>query len=84
MKKFSIIFILGLPGGSDGKQSPCNAGDPGLIPGLGRFPRERIGYPLWYSCLDNSMDRGAWQAPWGHKDLDTTKQLIYIHYYITS
>ena len=40
----------------------CNAGDPGSIPGSGRSPGERNGYPLQYSCLENSMDRGAWQA----------------------
>ena len=50
------------PGGSDGKESACNAGDPGLIPGLGRSPREENGYSLQYSCLENSMDRGAWWA----------------------
>ena len=49
------------PGGSDG-ESACNAGDPGLIPGLARYPVERNGYPLQYSWLENSMDRGAWQA----------------------
>ena len=48
------------PGGSDGKETACNAGDPGLIPGLGRSPREENGYSLQYSCLENSMDRGAW------------------------
>ena len=47
---------------SDSKESACNAGDLGLIPGLGRSPGEGNGYPLQYSCLGNSMDRGAWQA----------------------
>ena len=47
------------PGGSDGKESACNAGDPGLIPGLGRSPGEENSYPQQYSCLENSMDRGA-------------------------
>ena len=47
------------PGGSDGKESACNAGDLGLIPGLGRSPGERHGNPLQYSCLEYSMDRGA-------------------------
>ena len=46
----------GFPGGSDGKASACNAGDPGLIPGLGRSPGEGNGNPLQYSCLENSMD----------------------------
>ena len=49
----------GFPGGSDGNESACNAGDPGLIPGLGRSPGEGNGYPPLYSCLENSMDRGA-------------------------
>ena len=44
------------------KESACNAGDPGLIPGPGRSPRERNGYPLQYSCLENFMDRGTWWA----------------------
>ena len=46
-------------GGSDGKESACNAGDPGLIPGLGRSPGEGNSYPLQYSCLQNPMGRGA-------------------------
>ena len=49
------------PGGSDDKESSCNAGDPGSIPGLGRSP-EGNGNPIQYFCLENSMDRGAWQA----------------------
>ena len=51
-----------LPGGSDSKESACNAGNLDLIPGLGRSPGEGIGYPLQYSCLEKSMDRGAWWA----------------------
>ena len=46
-------------GGSDGKISACNAGDPGLIPGLGRSPGEGNGNPLQHSCLENPMDGGA-------------------------
>ena len=53
---------MGFPGGSNSKQSACNAGDLGSIPGLGKSPGEGNGYPLQYSCLENSMDRGAWQA----------------------
>ena len=53
---------LGFPGGSDGKESVSNAGDPGLIPGSGRSPGEGNGNPLQYSCLENSLDRGAWWA----------------------
>ena len=49
-------------GGSDGKESARSAGNPGLISGLGRSPGEGNGYPLQYSCLENSMDRGGWQA----------------------
>ena len=55
-------FIMAFPGGLEGKESACNAGDLGLIPGLGRSFREGNGYPLQYSCLENSKDRGAWQA----------------------
>ena len=47
---------MGFPGRSDGKESACNAGDPDLIPGLGRSPEEVKGYPLQYSGLENSMD----------------------------
>ena len=50
------------PGGSDGKESACNAGDLGSIRGLERSPGEGTGYPLQYSCLENPMDRGAWWA----------------------
>ena len=45
-----------------GKESACSVGDPGSIPGLGRSPGEGNGSILQYSCLENSMDRGAWQA----------------------
>ena len=54
------MFHSDFPGGSDGKASAYNAGDPGSIPELGRFPREENGNPLQYSCLENSMDGGAW------------------------
>ena len=52
----------GFPGSSDGKESACNVGDPSPAPGSGRSPGERHGNPLQYSCLEDSMDRGAWQA----------------------
>ena len=52
--------MLGFPGGSDGKESACNAQDLGLIPGSGRSPGEGHGNPLQYSCLENPMDGGAW------------------------
>ena len=51
-----------LPRGSSGKESACNAGDPGSIPGLGRSPGEGNGNPLQYSCLENPIDGGAWRA----------------------
>ena len=53
---------MGFPDDSDGKESACNAGDLGLIPRLESAPGEGNGYPLQYSCLENSMDRGAWCA----------------------
>ena len=53
---------MGFPGGSDGKDSACNAGDLGSIPGSGRYPGEGNGNALQYSGLENPMDRGAWRA----------------------
>ena len=53
---------MGFPGGSDGKESACHAVDLDLITGLGRCPGEGNGYALQYSCLENPMDREAWQA----------------------
>ena len=62
---FRLLFIscllpLGFPGGSDGKESACNAGDLVSFPGWGRFPGERNGNLLHFSCLENSMNRRAW------------------------
>ena len=57
------VLRSGFPGGSDGKASAYNAGDPGSIPGSGRSPGEGNGNPLQYSCLENPMDGGAWWAP---------------------
>ena len=57
-----LLTLLGFPYSSVSKESACNAGDPGLIPGLGRSPGEGNGNPLQCSCLENPMDRGAWQA----------------------
>ena len=51
---------MGFPGGSESKESTCNAGDLSFIPGSGKSPGEESGYPLQYSCLENSMDRGVW------------------------
>ena len=53
---------MGFPGGSDGKESACSAGDLGLISGSGRSPEEGNSYPLQYSGMENYMDRGAWHA----------------------
>ena len=57
--KNSQLVKMGFPGSLDGKESACNAGDLGLIPGLGRSPGEGNGNPFQYSCLENPMDRGA-------------------------
>ena len=61
---FVCVFYIyrGFSCDSDSKESSCSAGDPDSIPGSGRFPGERNDNPLQYSCLENSMDRGAWQA----------------------
>ena len=53
---------MSFPGGSDSKESACNEGDPGSIPGLGRSSGGGNSSPLQYSCLGNHMDRGAWWA----------------------
>ena len=55
-------MIWGFPGGSDGEESTCNVGYLGSVPRFGRSPGEGNSYPLQYSDLENSMDRGAWQA----------------------
>ena len=54
------LVFSGFPGGSGSKESACNAGDLASIPGLGRFLGGGHGNPLWYSCLKNPMERGAW------------------------
>ena len=73
------VYILGFPCGSADKESSCDAGDLGSIPGLGRCPGEGKGYPLQYSGLENSVDN-----PWGHKELNITERLktMYIFYII--
>ena len=65
---------MGLPWWFSGKESCCNAGDVGLIPGLGGSPGGGKGNPVQYSCLENPMDRGVWWATvhGGHKESDTT------------
>ena len=72
------MYDNGLPGGSEGKESACNAGDLALISVSGRSPGERNSNPLQHSCLENSMDRGAWWATVHgggkeSKDLDTAE-----------
>ena len=62
LKKYSNIQSKSQLSGSDGKESACNASDPGSIPGSGRSPGVGTGYLLQYSCLENSKDRGAWWA----------------------
>ena len=60
-------------------------GDPGSIPGSGRSPGEGNGNSLWYSYLENSMNRGAWQATWGHRESGTTEVTEHSdHYYFFS
>ena len=74
----SSATYWGFPGGTGVKNLPANTGntgDAGLILGMGRFPRVGNGNPCQYSCLENSMDRGAWHAysPWGCKESDRTE-----------
>ena len=76
VKVFIGNLDLGLLGGSDSKESACNARDPGLILRSGRSPGEGNGYPLQYSCLENSMDRGAWLTTvHGVAESNTTEQI---------
>ena len=80
VKMTVILGRRGFHGGSDGKASACNAGDPGSIPELGRSPGEGNGNPLQYSCLKNSMDREAWggYSPWDHRESDMTERLHFL------
>ena len=65
-------MFLGFPGGSDDKESACNVGDLGSIPGLGRSPEGGHGNPLQYSCLENPHGQRSLvgYSPWGHKESD--------------
>ena len=67
--------MISFSGGSGYKESTCNVGDVGSIPGLGRSPGGGHGNPLQCSCLENPMDRRACYCPWSHKESDTTKEL---------
>ena len=69
--KLKDAYSLGFPHSSVGKESACNAGNPGSIPGTGRSPGEGKGYPLQYSGLENSMV----YSPWGCKESATTGRL---------
>ena len=77
VKLHGSISMTGFPGDSSSKESACNAGDPGSIPGSGRSPGEGNGDPLQFSCLENSMDKRGLvgYSPWGHKELERTEQL---------
>ena len=67
---------MGFPGGSDDKESTCNVGELGTVPGSGRSPGEGNGNPLQYSCLENPMDRGACRATvHGFAESDTTEKV---------
>ena len=71
----TLIKHMGFPGGSDGKNSTCNVGDLGSIPGLGRFPGVGHGNPLQYSCLEkpHGHRRVAGCSPWVRRELDMTE-----------
>ena len=69
------MYVKGFPGGSDGKEPACNAGDLGSILGLGRYPGGGHGNPLQYSCLENPHGQRSLEgySPWGCKELDMTE-----------
>ena len=77
-----FLQARGFPGGSDGKESACNAGELGLIPGLRRSPGGGHGNPLQYSCLENGQSNQTGYSPWGCKELDVSEQLNTAHIYI--
>ena len=74
-----LLCSTGFPGGADSRESACNAGDPGLIPGSGRSPGEGIGNRLQYSHPDNPMDRGVWWAT-VHRVTKSRTQLSNYHF----
>ena len=75
LRSLGRFRVRGFPGGSDGKASACNAGDPGSIPGLGRSPGEGNGNPLQYSCLFHGPRSLVGYSPWDRKESDTTERL---------
>ena len=80
--KRKIWQDLNFPGGSDGNKSVCeNAGDPGSIPGLGRSPGRENDNPLQYSCLENSMGRGAWRDTAHRSQSWTRLRDLHFHYF---
>ena len=72
-----FLKIKTLPGGLDGKESACDAGDPGLIPGLRRSPGEGNGNPLQYSCQENPPDRRTWTESMASQRAGPTERLTY-------
>ena len=84
--RYPYVCIWGFPGGSDDKESACNSGDLGSIPGWGRSPGEGNGNPPQFSCLENPHGQRSLVgcSPWDHKELDTTEWLTLslFHIYI--
>ena len=83
-----LLYVKSFPISSDSKESACNAGDPGSVPGSRRSPGEGNGNPLQYSCLENPMERGAWKTTvhWvarvGH-NLPTKQPQLYVMHHRT-
>ena len=78
MLKLKLQYLGHFPHSSVSKESACNAGDPGSIPGLGKSSGEGNGNPLWYFCLENPMDRRAWQATVHGVAKSRTRQHAYV------
>ena len=74
--------LTGFPGGSAGKESAYKAEDRGLIPGLGGYPGEGSGNPFQYSCPENSMDKGAWQATVHRVKSQTGLSNFHFHFHV--
>ena len=68
-----LLYKMGFPGGSDGREFACTEGDLGSISRLGRSPGGEHGNPLQYLCLENPMDRGAWRAPLGEESMGSQR-----------